>query len=129
MLEKTLNWITGLLVLVTILFLFLWRSELNEQQQSQFQGRTMSEIYGYASIDTSLLEENLVKLEGKWTSQQMTIDTLGEKCAELEKSLKDGRKKKKQLNDKIQVLTTEIEEIKQLIDAVVKKNPNLRGKN
>ena len=104
MLEKTLTWVTSLFALITILFLFLWRAEVSKQKNPQFQGRSASEIYGYASIDQGSLEVSLAGLYVKWASQQEKIDQLYQKRTDLQRSLENKKKKKKELDDEIQLL-------------------------
>jgi len=118
MLEKTLTWVTSLFALITILFLFLWRAEVSKQKNPQFQGRSASEIYGYASIDQGSLEVSLAGLYVKWASQQEKIDQLYQKRTDLQRSLENKKKKKKELDDETQLLEKQIEIVKKLVETV-----------
>ncbi len=126
MLEKTLNWVTSLLTLITILFLLLWLTEISNQKNPQFQGRSASEIYGYATIDNGSLEVSLASLYVKWASQQEKIDKLYQKRNDLQRSLENKKKGKKELDDEIQLLQKQIEVVKKLVDTVANSASNLK---
>ena len=126
MLEKTLNWVTSLLTLITILFLLLWLTEISNQKNPQFQGRSASEIYGYATIDNGSLEVSLARLYVKWASQKEKIDKLYQRRKDLQRILEKKKTEKKELDDEIQLLQKQIEVVKKLVDTVSNSASNLK---
>ena len=61
---------------------------------------------------------SLAGLYVKWASQQEKIDQLYQKRTGLQRSLEDKKKKKKELDDEIQLLEKQIEIVKKLVETV-----------
>ena len=61
---------------------------------------------------------SLAGLYVKWASQQEKIDQLYQKRTDLQRSLENKKKKKKELDDEIQLLEKQIEIVKKLVETV-----------